>query len=236
MNSAEDENHDEEHLPGASGCLIALVVIAMFVCYGLGIFTGAYGQRYLDKRKADEQAEANPMEAAPENEGETAVQKPLEAALAEPITQKNGAARITLDLATVRFTKVGVETEVSLPGLLLFRLNVRNITDKPVEFSSWMHTGKDTWLAGLTDDKNHQWEPVHDADPRVGLYLISMPQYQTNLTLPAGEETTTWVAFIAPKQPLSALTLSLPAANFGGEGFVLFEIPAGAVTRGADID
>jgi hypothetical protein len=232
----EIQHHDDSHVAGASGCLIALVVIAMFVCYGLGIFTGAYGQRYLDARKAKERGESPPNAEADPAQNDAAAQKPLEVPLAEPLIQEHDGARVMLDLATVRFTKVGGEAEVSLPGLVLLRLKVKNLTDKPREFSSWMHAGKDTWLAGLTDDKNHAWEPVHDADPRVGLFLISLPLYRPTLTLAAGEETTSWVAFIAPKQPVSALTLSLPAANFGGEGFVRFDIPEGAVTKGADID
>lgn len=232
----EIEHLDDEPAPGASGCLVALVVIAMFACYGLGIFTGSYGQRYLDSRKAREQGEAEPPkpDAAPdENEPQ---QKPLEAPLAEPITQEHSGAQVVLDLATVRFTKVGAETEVQLPGLLLFRLKVKNTADKPLEFSSWMHAGANSWLAGLVDDKNYPWEPVHDADPKVGLYLISLPLYRPNVTLGPGEETTTWVAFIAPKHPLSALKLSLPAANFGGEGFVRFDIPAGVVSQGTTIE
>ena len=208
----------------------------MFVCYGLGIFAGSYGQRYLDKRKAQEQTETDPANQFDPEQDETVVQPPLEDPLAEPIIVDHNAARIVLDLAAVRFTKVAAKTQVDLPGLLLFRLKVKNVGDQRMEFSSWMHAGVQSWLAGLVDDKNYPWEPIHDADPKVGLYLVSLPLYEPTQSLSPGEEATTWVAFIAPKRPLSKLTLTLPAANFGGDGFVRLEIPAGAVTQGATIE
>lgn len=236
MSDSGYEIHEEETIPGASGCLLALVVIAMFLCYGLGIFTGSFGQRYLDKRNAEEQPETDPANRADPDQENAAALPPLEAPLAQPILVDHEAARIALDLATVRFTKVGAESQVTLPGLVLLRLKVKNVGDQRMEFSSWMHAGVQSWLAGLVDDKNYPWEPIHDADPRVGLYLVSLPQYQPNQSLAPGEEATTWVAFIAPKHPTSALILSLPAANFGGQGFVRMEIPAGAVTQGAAIE
>jgi hypothetical protein len=230
-----DETSEEELVPGASGCLVALVVFAMFACYGLGIFTGSYGQRYLDRRKIkDNEQIAFPN---PEDAGQpAAANAKTEAPLAEPVTVEHSGARITLDLATARFTQGGGSEEVKLPGLLLMRLRVKNIAQRPFELLSWMHADVRTWLAQLVDNQNTSFDPIHDADHRVGIYLMSLPQYRPALTLAPGEETTTWVAFSISKRPVNALRLSLSAVNYGGEGLVHFDIPAGAVTDGNPID
>ena len=125
---------------------------------------------------------------------------------------------------------------MKLPGLLLMRLRVKNFTERPLELSSWMHSDVRTWLAQLVDNQNQAFDSIADADERVGTYLMSLPGYRPAMTLAPGEETTTWVAFSIAKRPVAALRLSLSAVNYGGDGLVLFDIPAGAVSEGNPID
>jgi phage baseplate assembly protein gpV len=235
MSQIVEETPEEELVPGASGCLVALVVIAMFACYGLGIFTGSYGQRYLDGRKTKNEEHVAFPDAPPEGQ-ENAPAQPAEKPLAQPVSVDHDGARITLDLATARFTRGGGSGEVKLPGLLLVRLRVKNLTVRPLEFLSWMHADVRTWLAQLVDNQNQTLDSIHDADNRVGIYLMSLPQYRPALTLAPGEETTTWVAFSISKRPVGALRLSLSAVNYGGDGLINLDIPAGAVTEGNPID
>lgn len=237
MSKNIDDSVQEEVVPGASGCLVALVVIAMFACYGLGIITGGYGQRYLDRRKAGNNAHVafpDPDAEAREN----AAGEQMEPGLAQPVTVEHAGARLTVDLATARFSRsAGGSGEVKLPGLLLMRLRVKNLTDRAMKFVSWMHSDVDAWPAQLVDNQNQPpYDYVLDADFRVGSYLMSLPQYRPVMTLAPGEETTTWVAFSISRRPVNALRLSLSAVNYGGDGLVLLDLPAGVVSEGNAFD
>lgn len=236
MSTEQSSQDEEEIVPGASGCLIALVVIAMFVCYGLGIITGGYGQRYLDRRKASHEEHVAFPDPQAEGEANAGIQK-LEPTLAQLITAEHAGARLTLDMATARFSRgAGGSGEVKVPGLLLMRLRVKNLSERAMKLSSWMHSDVNSWLAQLVDNQNQAYDSIADADPRVGTYLMSLPDYRPAMTLAPGEETTTWVAFSIAKRPVNALRLSLSAVNYGGDGLVLFDLPAGSVTEGNPID
>jgi hypothetical protein len=232
--SQVDENIEEELVPGASGCLLALVVIAMFACYGLGIITGGFGQRYLDSRKA--KSERQGVFPDPEEQPQADPFSDLEAPLAEPLVVEHAGARLTLDLATARFTQEGVSGEVKLPGLLLMRLRFKNVSNRPMELTSWMHSDVRTWPAQLEDNQGLSFVAIHDSNVSVGTYLMSLPQYRPVQSLASGEETTTWVAFTISVRPVNALRLSLSAVNYGGEGMVHIDIPAGVVSEGNPID
>lgn len=235
MSQPAEDPTEEEIVPGASGCLIALVVIAMFACYGLGIFTGSFGQRYLDQRKAGKGGnEAFPDPDQPNNQ--PASDAPLESTLANPLTRDHAGALFTLDIATARLSRSGGAGEVKLPGLLLFRLRIKNLTNRPLDLTAWMHADVRTWPAQLSDSQNLNYDAVLDSDERVGAYLMTLPDYDPWLSVPPGGEKTTWLAFSITKRPVDALNLALSANNFGGQGLIHFEIPAGTVSEGNSFD
>jgi hypothetical protein len=235
MSQLAEDSTEEEIVPGASGCLIALVVIAMFACYGLGILTGGYGQRYLDQRKArngDHQAFPDPDQP----NGQPAAAAPLEPTLPNPPTREQAGAQITVDLATARMSRTGGDGEVKLPGLLLFRLRIKNLTNRPLDLTAWMHADVHKWPAQLSGSQNQYFDAVLDADERVGAYLMTLPGYKTSENIAPGAEAITWIAFSITKRPLDSLNLTLSANNFGGEGVIHFDIPAGAVAEGNAFD
>lgn len=230
-----DSSAEEEVVPGASGCLVALVVIAIFGSYGLGIITGGYGQRYLDARKAAHEKPASVFPDPNPQPGDAPPAMTPEPPLEHPIVVEHAGLRVTLEMATARLAVSGAR-EVSLPGLLLMRLRVRNLSaDRPVDVTSWMHSDLNAWLGQLTDDQNRAYESIHDADSRVGVYLASLPGYRPRFSLAPGEETTTWVAFNTNARPTGELRLSLSAVNYGQEGLLRFVLPPGSIAEGHSI-
>ena len=216
-----------------SGVLVCVLSVFIALAATRGCAKAAAEARTQAERTNQTVVPPKPAEAAPAT---PAAPKPPEppapieewTSAASAVRQGDVQVRITaVAVGKVELKDMFGEKEESKGAFLKIGVEVTNLSAaKKIDFRTWRGTGFSFGgeFAALTDDHQNSYKRVSfgSSSPAGGVESESIYPEKAIADV---------LVFEVPVAAATSLRLQLPAGNFGGEGMLRFEIPAGMIGR-----